>query len=122
MTLFSSTNNIWIIDYRATSHMTNFFLITSLGSSLVKSFQVTNVIFMLIIEARNVSLLLIIFLSLVLFAHNLSNNLQIIKRFNCSIIFYSIYCVFYDNLMKMIVDTGREKRFVLLEGSESIEI
>lgn len=63
----------------------NFFLITSLGSSSVKSVQVANETPMLITRAGSVSLLPF-FLSSVLVVPNLSNYLlfinQIIKHLN----------------------------------------
>lgn len=126
MALLFSTNNTWVIDLGVIDHMiNNSSLITSLVSSSIKSVQVDNGTPMSIIGTRNVSLSPTLFLSSVLLAPTLSNNLfsisQIIKHQNYSVTFYPTYCVFHGNLIKTMIGTDRERerRIVLLGGGKS---
>ena len=94
--------------------------------SLVKSVQVANGTPMPISGIKNVSLSPTLSMSSVLLAPSLSNSLlsisKITKHLNCSVTFYSTYCVFQDNLTKITIGIAKKRRGLYhFEGARELQ-
>ena len=94
--------------------------------SLVKFVQVANGTPMPISGIKNVSLSPTLSMSSILLAPSLSNSLlsisKITKHLNCSVTFYSTYCVFQDNLTKITIGIAKKRRGLYhFEGARELQ-